>query len=402
MKKVIKYTLAVAAVLVLAACSKDGITPGQDVIVMNGTSVNTLVSFGIEDTVPVTYPVSVLSTGKVSEDVKVEIAIDNSLVESYNKANRTALYALPETDIELDSSYVTIPKGKASSAVNHLTLKSLANFEAGKTYMVPVTIKSTSSGTVLEAERTIYIRIAQTVIHSSIDINNANFSSNYIFPDDLAVNLSNYTFEIKIYPYSWNGMTPNLSRLCAFEDKNEKNALLYRFGEKEGEDRLQVMTPGGNVVSNTKYQLNRWTMISVVYDGSAVALYNDGVFDVSTASTSGATTFQRVELGMSWTSYCSSQLYHGRVAEIRVWDKALSASEIKGGLCGVASDSEGLVAYYRFDESGGSIFKDATGHGYDMDWSKSVREVTEGAGLVTQDKSAYIVRVKDDNNKCVN
>ena len=50
-------------------------------------------------------------------------------------------------------------------------------------------------------------------------------------------------------------------------------------------------------------------------------------------------------------------------------------------LCGVDSQSEGLVAYWKMNEGEGHIFKDATGHGYDMDWTNTAREINEGAGL---------------------
>lgn len=402
MKKILKYAIFVA-VLALAACSKDSdIVPGQEMIVMKGVDKNPLVNFAIEETVPVSYPISVLSTGKVDEDIKADIAIDNSLVDVYNAEHKTSFYALPESDLKLDSAYVNIYKGKAASAVNHLTLTSLAHIEDGKTYMIPVTIKDVSgSRQVLEAERTIYVKLARTIIHSSLDINNPSFYSNFIFSDDKAVQLDQYTFEIKFYAYGWSGMTPTLSRLCAFLTKGEENQLLYRFGEVSAEDVLQVMTPGATLVSNTHYQLNKWNMLSVVYDGASVSLLNDGVVDVSAATGSGSINFQRLELGMSYQGYNTSQRFNGRVAEIRIWNRPLSSSEIKGNLCGAAADSEGLVAYWKFDEASGSIFKDVTGHGYDMDWSKTYRAVS-GDELTLQDKSAYIERVKDEKNKCAN
>lgn len=388
--------------LSLVACKKSGIQVGQDVIAMKGTEINSLVKLAIEETVPVSYPVSVVSTGKVTENVKVDVAIDFSLVEKYNKEHKTAFYALPDTDVKLDSAYCNIYAGKASSVVNNMTLTSLKNFEEGKTYLVPVTIKSAGDKTVLEAERTIYIKIAQTLKFSSLDVADANFSSSYKFEE--ALSMDNYTFEIKIYPYSWKGMTPNLSRLCAFSDENGKSALLYRFGEVKGEDILQVMTPGETLVSNTKYTLNQWTMLTVTYDGASVALYNDGVLDVNAPTGSGATVFQMVELGMSYQGYGATQLFSGRVAEIRVWNRALSSSEIKGGICGVAKDSEGLMAYWRFDEPSGAIFKNSapTGSKFDMNWAKTRRQVSGDDYTENIDKSAFVKRVRDDKNKCAN
>jgi len=53
------------------------------------------------------------------------------------------------------------------------------------------------------------------------------------------------------------------------------------------------------------------------------------------------------------------------------------------------------------NEGTGSIFNDATGNGYNMDWSKTWREVNEGQGLVAQDKSGAVGWLFDDKNKCI-
>jgi len=403
MNKYGKIILAASCALAFASCQPgDKINPGREVLVISGIERGALVSFGVEEA-PETYSLVVNSTRVVSKDTKVKLSLDNSLVEKYNSENNMGFKALPEGDVTLSTNEVTITAGKASSDVCEVKLNTLAHFEEGATYVIPVTITGNDADMeVLEAERTIYLKVARTIMHSSIDINNSSFSSNFVFSDDLKVDLDNYTFEIKIFPYSWNGMTPSLSRLCAFENKDEKGSLLYRFGEKVSDATLQVKTPSGELITNTEYDLNRWTMISVVYNGTNIAIFNDGVKDVDNASTGEAVEFQRVELGMSWTSYASAQLFHGRVAEIRVWNRALTSSEMKSGLCGVPANAEGLIAYWKFDEASGSIFKDATGHGYDMDWSKSCREVSDGGGLVPQDKSAYINRIKDEKNKCTN
>ena len=53
------------------------------------------------------------------------------------------------------------------------------------------------------------------------------------------------------------------------------------------------------------------------------------------------------------------------------------------------------------NEGEGHIFTDATGNGYDMDWSDTAREVTDGAGLTYNlDYSSYITWDSDDINKC--
>mgnify|MGYP003272386719 FL=1 len=72
------------------------------------------------------------------------------------------------------------------------------------------------------------------------------------------------------------------------------------------------------------------------------------------------------------------------------------------GLCSVEPQSDGLVAYWKMNEGEGHIFNDVTGNGYDMDWTKTARELSEGAGLTYNlDYSSSIAWDRDDNNKCM-
>ena len=104
---------------------------------------------------------------------------------------------------------------------------------------------------------------------------------------------------------------------------------------------------------------------------------------------------------MSWGGYGNKQRYDGRIAEIRVWDRALSASEIQLGLCGVDPASEGLKAYWKMNEGEGHIFYDSVGD-MDMDWSNVWRDSNEDGPLENYDYSQYVTWSNDDKNKCVN
>ena len=59
-----------------------------------------------------------------------------------------------------------------------------------------------------------------------------------------------------------------------------------------------------------------------------------------------------------------------------------------------------IQAYWKFNEGTGHVFKDATGHGFDMDWTNTSRAIYEGDMLPTPDAYKYIQWVKDDANKC--
>ena len=394
-------TLLIAGCAAFAGCAEgDDFDYNKKSILITGTESNPLVKFVVEDT-PSTYSITAQSTHKTEADVNIQLAIDNSLVEQYNAKNQASFFAVPDGSVELENSDVTITKGKAISSVAHVKVVSTENFEDGRTYVIPVTIKSVSTGSgeeVLEPSRTIFLKISRVLQFTSL-VNNSAASSNFIFNEP--VDLTNFTYEIKMRADRFSG---SIQRVCAFEEKDGGNASMLRFGEAGMEaNQLQWVSPAGSVPSATMFQAGRWYMVSLVYDGSSMSMYIDGVKDNSLGGSpkNNVVKFQRFELGMSWGGYRGSQYFPGRIAEVRVWNRALSPTEMANGICGVDPASDGLVAYWKMNEGEGHIFKDATQHGYDMDWNDTYRDDRENGQLVHHtDYGNYIQWVNDENNKC--
>ncbi len=404
MKKILSIIVtAVCAFMVFGCNDADRFDYDKEVLIMTGTDSNPIVKFTVEDT-PSTYAVTVSATGKVTSPVTVTLAIDNSLVDTYNSEHQTSYYSLPTSALSLTDNVVTIETGNASSSIASLQVLSTDDFIDGRVYIIPVTMTSVSGDLdVLESGRTIYLRISRVIEFNALDISDYNMYSNYIFDDALAVDMSEYTYEIKCFIDEYHDGSEPISRLCQWTSKDETNSNMLRFGEN-GQDvnSLQWVNPAGNVVSTTRFQTKTWYLISLTYDGSAIVMYVDGVKDVE-GSGDASTTFQRFELGMSWGSgYPYRQRFLGRIAEVRVWNRALTSGEIQLGIAGVDTASDGLVAYWKINEGEGHIFHDSTGHGYDMDWSDTWRDNTEGGTLYNFDYSSYVEAgwIFDSYNKC--
>ncbi|WAC40731.1 BT_3987 domain-containing protein [Pedobacter sp. SL55] len=373
----------------------------KNVILVTGTDSNPVARFVVENT-PSSYTVTASATDKVTQDVTVNFAVDNSLIEEYNRKHGTSYYAIPASAIQVDGSQGVIKAGSAASTGITVRVVSTADFVDGRTYVIPVTIKSIEGAKidVLEPSKTIFLRVSRVINFNSLNMNNTNLYSNFIFEDNKAVNLVNYTYEIKCYINAWHTTPEQISRLCSFTAKDESASNMLRFGEN-GQDinSLQWVSPGGSVVSAKRFNTGQWYTISLTFDGKKYVMYVDGVKDVELIGNK-ASTFQRFELGMSWENYPARQYFNGRVAEARVWNRALTANELQLGICGVDPKSTGLVAYWKFNEGTGSIFRDATGNGYDMDWSKTVRDNTGNGTLNPFNKSAFVTWQSDGVNKC--
>ena len=402
MKQTRYFISMVLMALLLVACDSEGDKFDYQKVglLISGTEQVPVQRFTVDE-LPAAYAVTVKATRRCAQDVTVRLTIDTSLVRVYNAEHCTAYYAVPPAAVTLENSEVTIKQGEALSNAAQVKVISTDDFIEGATYVIPVTIQQVTGegGEVIESSRTLLLQISRIISFYSLE-NNYQASSNYIFPDDKMVNLTNYTIEFKVYSYKF-GNVGNIKRVLSIEGKNEEEANMFRFGENgsAGGDILQWVLPGGRCFSSTHFKTNRWYLVSCTYDGATFKMYVDGVEDAQASGTGKATPFQRFELGMSWGGYRSGQFFSGRLCEVRVWNRALTASEISMGFAGVNAHSDGLVAYWKMNEGKGHIFHDATGHGYDMDWTDTWRDDAENGVLVPHDYSQYIKWVKDDNNK---
>ena len=55
------------------------------------------------------------------------------------------------------------------------------------------------------------------------------------------------------------------------------------------------------------------------------------------------------------------------MSEIRFWNRALTAAQIRRNRFSIDPATAGLVAYWKLNEGEGTTFKDATGHGHDLE-----------------------------------
>lgn len=397
-------TLLALTVLLLAACTEgDDFNYAKNGVFITGTETDPVTKFVVEGT-PSSFTVTAQATKKTTSDVRVSLAIDTTLVADYNARHQSSFYAIPAGCAQLAENEVTISAGTALSTGAEVKVVSTDAFKEGRTYLIPVTItqlSNTNGEEVINASRTVFLKVSRVIQFTSL-VNDASFSSNYIFPDDKAVTLNNFTYEIKLRADRFGASGGNIERVCAWEEKDEKNASMLRFGEAGYDgNQLQWVSPAGSVVSATRFAPNQWYLISLVYDGSSMTMYVNGVKDASINASGVSVKFQRFELGMSWGSYNYGQYFPGRMAEVRVWNRALSTNEMQNGLGSVDAGSKGLVAYWKMDEGEGSVFHDATGNGYDMDWNDTWRADYEGDLIHHTDYGNKLKWVNDENNKYV-
>lgn len=372
----LKYTSRLAffgvmglALLTGAACRK--YKGYQDVILITGTETNNLIKFTVENT-PSSYGVTASATGKVTQDITVNFAVDTSLVSVYNAQVDANYYAAPAGSYTISGNTGVIKAGTNVSAPVTVQVTSTANLIDGRSYIIPVTIKSVSGSlSVLESSRTVYLKIARVTQFNSIDLSNFNFYDVDTFKTSYP-NVKTFTFEVKCLVNAWHTGSPPISRLCNWGPVDQSMFNLLRFGEAGSQqNQLQWINSSGSCFSNTLFALNTWYTLSCVYDGSTCKLYIDGNLDNSFDASGQVYEFGALELGMSYAGYQNAQRFLGRMAEVRFWNRPLSKTEIQQNLCGVDATANGLVGYWKMNEGTGNTFFDRTGNGRDMVWKKA-------------------------------
>jgi hypothetical protein len=112
---------------------------------------------------------------------------------------------------------------------------------------------------------------------------------------------------------------------------------------------------GGTMIETAAtLRLNEWAHLAAVYDGVSLTIYINGLVRKSQKLESwmGSPTIGDVDypLAIGSADVWGPYLFDGKIDEVRVWNVALSASQISGRMnCELKGDELGLVAYYDFN-----------------------------------------------------
>ena len=183
-----------------------------------------------------------------------------------------------------------------------------------------------------------------------------------------------------------------------------EGSFLLRFGDAGiKENTLQIATFAGNEVVDFDFKTKTWYHIACVYTFSL-----DDYYASTTIYINGEKVFEKtdwefqkyvgwpiynyvtgVDFSPAWSyeptgnrcfwmgySYNADRDLRGKMTEIRIWNKALTAEEINAPnhFYTVDPKSEGLYSYWKFTEGQGSTIEDATGNGNKLYGETNVRK----------------------------
>jgi len=121
----------------------------------------------------------------------------------------------------------------------------------------------------------------------------------------------------------------------------------------------------GDFASSAKISANEWHHVAVTYDADNVCIYLDGKATDKDLSR-GPLARNDTALNIGRNSQTKRDLYRGAIDEVRIWNVARTADEIRASMnLALAGDEPGLVAYWDFEEGQAQTVKDRSGKGND-------------------------------------
>lgn len=299
-----------------------------------------------------------------TEHISVSYQADMSLVNQYNAIYGDTAIALPSDNYEIPDNKSTIMAGALQGNNVEIHFKNLSVLDREKVYVLPVSVSSSNIEMLRSARTTYYVVRGAALINTVANLTKNNLSLASPTTSTLT-GLKQITIEALVRIDKFGKL---ISTVMGIE-----GSFLFRIGDAGVPDnQLQLATSSGNV-TDAAWQLPTgvWTHLAATWDSStgAVEVYINGI-------KKGATQISPYRGTVNWASsnfyigksYDDNRWLEGDICECRIWNKILSADEInaKNHFYVVDPASEGLSAYWKFDEGAGISIKDYTENGNDI------------------------------------
>lgn len=301
------------------------------------------------------------------KDIKVGLAVkenkacevplkvgDQAQLDEYNRKNGTSYLMLPSEMYEIPS-VMTFKPNLAMQSIP-VSLKDL-KFSLKGDYALPIRL-SKGSVTLVPNEEEALIILEKRTRTKALLMNNAGSESGDMFPQDFKV--KQWTMEVMIKRSAYNANNKSIGGTKVAPNSSPLDEIFTRFGDVTiNPNQLQIKTGASQIdVPSNKFaaKANEWYMLTFVYDGKMTLVYVNGDLVASREIRIG-------EYGLTGFWLGGSNEF---VREVRFWDIARTAQQIKGYTWKMVNpDEQGLLLYYpcngqKRDHETGVISDDAT------------------------------------------
>jgi len=316
----------------------------------------------------------------LAQEVTLRYEAAPELTDAYNAAYYDDAVALPETHYAMSAATAVIPAGSATSTEAAVRFMRIDELDRDTRYVLPVRLAEAPGVSLLESKRTIYYLFKGAALINVVGDIAQNYLSVKKWNNAAALNnLSTVTLEALIRVRDF-GLCGGLKSIAMSTILGIENQFLLRIGDSGIENnQLQLVTPGGKfTASGDKGRLptDEWVHIAAVYDTQKNfrALYINGELIEQDAA---ART--KINLGNSnfyvGRSFDDKRWLNGEISEVRIWNVARTEEQIAANIYKVDPESEGLAAYWKFNEGAGAEVKDRTNNANHLTAQKPIEWV---------------------------
>ncbi len=169
----------------------------------------------------------------------------------------------------------------------------------------------------------------------------------------LIANASGISLSLWVNPETLVSGYPDFGGMAGF--RNESNCDFYLLQLNSNNVEARLRNSSGTVYTityNSGMNMNAWNHFVLVFNGSTLKLYHDGI-QVSSISASGSITSTTTPFNIGYVPFGGANFhFDGSVEDVGLWDKALSATEVNNLYtgCGYDLSAANLKAAYEFNQ----------------------------------------------------
>lgn len=377
MKRNIKTFLGTGlAVLICASCSRgeeDVRHFSNRLYIDTNTDSEEILFKSSNEIIVETRELAIATPIPVGTRVSGRFVYDPELVSAYNMSYGADAICLDASMVEIDSPEAVIEEGSVRSAETTVRFSGIESLDRNIVYVAPVHLVDVQGIGVLDSKTVVYYVFKGASLINVV----ADIAQNYLsveWKSDVS-RLSVVTVEALIRVRNFgkqDGKGEAMSTIFGVEDN-----FLVRIGDSAIEsNQVQLVSNKSKFPDrNPDYGLptDKWVHVAVVYDSNTREriIYYDG-----RKITSDNEALSQVSLSGNCyvgKSFNDERWLDGCISELRVWNVHRTQEEIAANIYSVDEGSEGLLAYWKFDEGLGNDVRDHSGNGNDITASSDLK-----------------------------
>lgn len=361
------YILAAILLVFITGCNEEKDTFDNKVFNSSQNRVSTVLLKGNESTLTKTMNASLAIPEQ--KDIHISYDVNKELVDRFNQAFYEEASLLPENNYNIPNKNVVISAGTTISTDLIINFLNLETLDRDLIYVLPISIQSVDFDILKSAQTNYFVFKGAALINVVADVEENFFSIDWKNQEPLN-NLSQLTLEGLVKARNFDRL---ISTMMGIEGQ-----FLIRIGDAGfPSNQIQIATQYGNVPeadSNKGLPISEWVHVAVTVDtnSSEINIYINGKLQSKVQKSLSPVNLASEKFYIG-KSYDNTRFFAGEFSEFRIWNTIRSQKEIADNFYSIEADSEGLVAYWKFDDGGGSRIKDHTENGNDAIADKDVK-----------------------------